>query len=676
MVEFTVRPLFIKQSSERLGKFFLNDFQSSIKKEIKNNNDILLNAPTGSGKTMSLLLSDGFPSEDFPGFVAIYPNRTLLENQFKTVSDIIEKALNGVACKSSDPLRIYTIPKGTEGFPYDKVIMLKLSSTHIAYQGIPKRETLYKIAEKVYQIGGKKYVIIFSTPDTYLMIYTGLYRSFEVNGSAAHDIILLKMLDLDAEKEEEILRKKRIFARKELSPLISTSLRLLSHPLFIDEFHLYTQYEIDALYAILSLYKSEASMPVILSSATPAKDTIKRLKLNPYTIAPKAASSGFKVRGRTKVYLIPVESTGKGISSYFKAGEMMLGKIKSDQKFLNEILQHSKNDEKSLIIFDRLWMVVDLANFLNAKGIRANCIASVTPGYCDGSSSIIIGSESTTQGVNLGKVKLGITSGVSYEDVIQRVGRVGREGMDSKIYLFAPEPYVDSLSYKSEYSYQDFVNDVILNVYSGLTKRSMGASSLLPSSFHEIRSKIIASVAFASRARVSGNLSLLKNINIGKDDARRMLSSLICDSKTLGRMLLFRKNGFSINYRKINDNEGPLQENIGIITRNFKIAGVSNRGNALLVNINKKARSKIIIHVQGDTSILKEKFIDIRDLLDILGGYIELVDVADQSSTELNAGNSLVYISDLSEEIIEYLSYSGEGGIIESNMKKYAAIFV
>ncbi|MGC8997749.1 MAG: DEAD/DEAH box helicase, partial [Fervidicoccaceae archaeon] len=73
----------------------LNQFQKRVFDILSSNNlkDILLTAPTGSGKTLTLLLNTSHDLEvggkELRGFLAIYPNNTLLVNQMCTVESII-----------------------------------------------------------------------------------------------------------------------------------------------------------------------------------------------------------------------------------------------------------------------------------------------------------------------------------------------------------------------------------------------------------------------------------------------------------------------------------------------------------------------------------------------------------------------------------------------------------
>ncbi len=689
-----VDPVFIPWGRLSLGTYTLNSFQEEVLKHLKKRHDILAVAPTGGGKTLTLLLSPGLSGEDMPGFVAIYPNNTLLKNQMETVKEIVEKALGGRqvynygypnrenGTEDTPPLTILEI-SGKQSpdsiFPEVRyVALVALSGRYILSEtGVPKREVLYRIAEKVYEYDGRGgvYVVVFATPDTFLLVYTGAYRDFSLVGMTLHNILTALASGDRPENLEDILRKTGVLSRPQVSPIVAVAERLLAHPLFIDEFHLYDPYEVDALHAIISLFKLRTELPIVFSSATPAKDIMDELSgtgIKPVKVEAEISNSGFPVRGPTTIHLLPIFVRRKGFAAYYRAGEalpeivlgQLLGKLKSLPK-----------GRRALIILDRLWMVTEVARGLHAEGLTPHCIASlVDEEYCSPDSNVIVGSEATTQGVNLGEVVLGITGGVSGEDVIQRIGRVGRKGISSEIYLALPYyKLYENPPPKERLTYRELV-EWILSVYPDYSKRKRSVTRLLPDSFHETRRKLLYSLGIASLGRVAGNKPLLKKIRLTREDAARLLESVVGSPDALTKLVVFRRTGFTVDY--IDDKGMHGSTSIGLIARNYKVARVTKDGAVMIKYV--KSRYTVAITVRKDPGYLKGKFVELGKLLQILEGSLKLESNEEEHELQPNSvGDVLVYVGSLGRDLADYISYTGEGAVIRFGTRgDYGAVFI
>lgn len=687
-----VSPLFIPWSDLRLGKFKLNQFQTQVYRHLSAGKDLLVYAPTGAGKTLTVLLSPGFPDEDMPGFISLYPNNTLLANQMDTVGEIIREALGGRIVET-DPLCspenagkgvcrpsyvVYGIrEKHTDtDKTWKYVILVALSGRYIVSEnGVPKREVLYRIAEKVYRYNsrGGAYLVVFATPDTLLLTFTGAYRDFRLVGATLHNILVALASGIPPESLEDVLRHTEVATRSQLSDIITVRKRLLTHPLFIDEFHLYGAYEVDALYAILKLFRQETGLPVVFSSATPAHDTLEELKdaeVMPETIeSPTSDVEGFPVRGPMEIRVIPIVSKRKGLAAYYEVGEEIPSYI--SRYLLGELNQH---EGKTLIILDRLWMVTETARTLRDNGIPVECIASmVEEVLCTKGASVIVGSEATTQGVNLGKVVLGVTGGVSAEDVIQRIGRIGRKGVASRVYLFIPKYKLSESPPPVATDYYGLVKWVS-TAYPDYSKRKRDVSKLLPENFHEARRKLIYSLAIASEARVAGNKEMLKKIDLTDREAWELLNKVIGGPEALAKLVVFRRMGFTVRYMSDTGGQGG-KESIGLITRNFLVKDVLRDG-TLVISF-KPMRSLLTLHASVNPKHLRGRFILVRHLLEILDGWLVVSAPGKEVRLESIDPDTLAYVGDLGSELSDYLSYTGEGAkIVHGTSGSYAAVFV
>ncbi|MCE4601379.1 MAG: hypothetical protein F7C38_07475 [Desulfurococcales archaeon] len=706
-VSFTVPSFSIPYSKKQVTDTIrLNQFQSEVYDLLNKKKDILLTAPTGGGKTLTLLLNNSIDTRT-PGFVALYPNNTLLLNQLCTVEDILVEHFGARLINSSgycmtqpckdieqgssrrceccykdwsrecvEPLSIYEIDteriqNAWNGAKY--VALLALSGRYIpSINGIPKRESLHNLARKIlsYRKQGI-YVIVFSTPDTFLLVMTGAYRDFDLVNKTVENLLLAIEEGKDI---DYILRKTGVLTRSQVDETIAFVQRILNQPLFIDEFHLYGLYEVDALHALLNLYKELIGKPVVFSSATPARDILEEelsdTPINVHQLKAEIVSNGkgFKVRGRTEFIIVPVVTRRKGLGAFYEASDAVPGIV------LGDLMDELKNlsGGRALLILERLWMVADVARKLASSGLAPECIASIVPSQvCTPGSKIIVGSEATTQGVNLGKVILGITGGISSEDVIQRIGRIGRRGIDSKIYLVIPNnklKLIDNINTGLDYWR---LVATINTIYPNYPKRKREVSRLIPYEFHKTRRRLIYTVGLVSVARVSGMESVYDKLKITPEHARRLRQSVV-GSNAFVKLLVFRRTGFNVKYI-VKETHERGESSIGLIARNFAIHGLTHNGELIISLM--PARTRVRISVLGNPAIYKDKFVDLKILLKTLKGRIDLGE--DTTMDPIQAGDALVYIVDAGEELTDYLSYTGEGAeIMSPRGRRYAVIFI
>ena len=694
----------------------LNQFQSDVYKLLNKGRDILLTAPTGSGKTLTLLLNTefytGLGRGRLLGFVALYPNNTLLKNQMCTVEEVIvehfdasivdsSNTCNRLLCRVKgrrvrcecvggsgsfagavdecvEPLTIYEVNRERVGNAWPEVRyigFLLLSGRYIRSSGgVPKREALYALAEKAlkYARRGGLYLVVFATPDTYLLALTGAYRDFEGVGKTIHNILLALARGEPPERLEHILRRTGALPRSAVDEVVSVTQRVLDLPLFIDEFHLYGPYEVDALHALVKLYKGVFGHPLVFSSATPAEDILEELDIGQGYERIEAAlvngDKGFRVRGDTEFEVIPVETPRGGLLSYFKASEEV-PTLASD--ILEQELDRIKQG-RALVILERLWMVSTLARSLSNRGLEVECIASIVPkDACRHGAPIIVGSEATTQGVNLGRVVLGVMGGTSSEDVIQRIGRVGRRGVDSKVYLVLPAHVLEENTPRPTMDYYGLV-DWINRAYPNYPRRRREVSSLIPQRYHKVRRELIYSLGVASLARVSGITGWLRRIPLSQSDALDMLESFIGPPSSLVKMLLFRRTGFTVRFL-VKDTGDTGETSIGIISRNFEVMSIARDG-TLIIALRPK-RQTLTLRLSGDPAPFKNKFVEIQTFLSLTRGQVELGEGHTLQGDQV--GDSLVYVLDAGDKLAEYLSYTGEGAdILTISGRRYAVVFV
>ena len=686
--------LYIPYSYENICSMRLTEVQKKVHDLLEEEKDILLHAPTGSGKTVSLLLSPFVSRYEIGGMIGLYPNNELLKNQMETVSEVVERFMNGVeeSVKIRDlELKVYRIECRERGlFPdVERVVLLPLSSRYIVSgTGEPKSEIIYDIGATLGRLHsrGKTYVIVFTTPDTFLLIYTGSYMNFEYVGKALYNVLEAISND-DFDKIDYLV--KRSLPRRLTANDVGFSERILDNPLFIDEFHLYGPYELPVLDALLRLFKEYSGKPVIFSSATPSRELIDELewfdKSNLVEVRSRTSTrgDGFLVRGEVEVVPEPVETDRRGIIGFYKSLGHVVD-IATDHEIVKELKGLSGRDT-GLIIVDRLWMVNEVARRLNMNGIVPRCIASIyDETLCTDESNIIVGSESTTQGVNLGRVTLSVMGGVSAEDVIQRWGRVGRRVSDetSIVHLVLPEYALDENPPPKRTDYWGFT-EWIEKVFPDYPKRKRDYINLLSektvSQLTTTRKKLVYLLGKISRHRVSGARIQIESIPISNHEASQILKRIMGPPETLARIIMFRRTGFTVKIRT--PNNIIKETTIGIITRNFRPEGtIPNKG---IIKISfEPARSRLSIVPRNldirELFSLSGKIMTIKTLLETLRGYIKITINGTSIRLAKNeiSDDTLVYIVRSTKEITELLSYTGEGAKIEALGETLSAIFI
>ena len=691
-----VKPLYIEYSkpAEFLGKLRLTAFQAELHRRLRSGSDILLQAPTGSGKTLTLLLSPGFSKEATPGFTALYPNNTLLKNQMETVAEVVERGLGGklYRCLYADSsgwcaARVYKV--GCFDAPdvavrdVSFIALIAFSGKYIEGGSDPKREVIYRIASNLFRTTGQDvYSIVFSTPDAFLLALTGAYRDFEGVGKTIHNIAVatLEKGSLSEDEAENVIRSTGVAPRSVVAPIVAVVERLLLHPLFIDEFHLYSPYELDSLYALIEVYRGLASMPIVLSSATPSPDSLKELKgagLNPVVIEAAESSEGFPVKGGMRLVVVGVDTRFKGLSAFYEAATSR-HVIDLAKEVVASVLRSGRGD-RVLVILDRLWMVANLVETLHRDlGVAPECIASdiIVKGLshaCSAGSSVIVGSEAATQGVNLGPITVGVMSGVSAEDVVQRMGRVGRRGVDSTVYLIVPSYVLDSTQPPRKADYRGLV-EWLSKAYPDYPRRARGVNPLMEGWEHlrRLRRHLIKMAAAVAYARNTGNRRLLRGALPDKHMAAEILNRVVGPPSELARILLFRRSGFKVKYRLPSGVED--EEDIGVILRNFNVVGVSK--DALIVEL-VRSRSSLTVKTRNRPSLLGGKLVSLTTLLSLLDGNV----VIESGGTDMlleHVADTLVYVTSASGDLSTYISYSGEGAAIDNPLegRKYSLIFI
>jgi len=318
--EFEVSPLFVERSDTVVkicgNPLILRRFQRDLYEAFENPERrelIMLCAPTGSGKTLSLLIPLFVNIEKerpiYGGSVGVYPSRELARDQFDSVSNILDKIIGNerrvknvvkvlvsnrseldpkvvesINNKLSDCVRVWEAD--IDGKKYPIVLLYLVSNTLNKMRDVLHRYckdvriNLDALELLVRALVNRAYTIIFTVPEYLYLISQDIYKEFHSAGvhvgKALDDLIelfaslrgrrLAEWLTrfvtsgIDRYSRTEIYRLRRVF-------------ELFRWPLFIDEFHLYSGLSLSSFLSLIfvSLIEIGGIRKIVISSATPEK---------------------------------------------------------------------------------------------------------------------------------------------------------------------------------------------------------------------------------------------------------------------------------------------------------------------------------------------------------------------------------------------------------------------
>ncbi len=509
-MEIIVDKVAVEGSDEKYMGFNLRKFQKDVMEAIKEREKVVLQTPTGSGKTFSLLLSKHS--------VGLYPVLELLEDQYRSVSSLF----NNVEY-SDNFIKIVRLENG------ERLALIKFSAS------LTKDINLDVIQ-------GVDRKIVFTTPDSF-HIYN------EMLTYPSHTALAVIYGDQEADELFNLIRRKDIARRLRLFIEL-----FKGDMVFADEFHLYDDYQLSSLIITLKIIKKihDHDFSLVLSSATPSEEKIKRIE-----DCLKKIDKGFQfkrinagrgdvlVRGRAHVRIINVESEGKTkLSKFVNVGDEIPDLIYNG--LLDGVYKELKERKmRGIIVVDKVGQALNIAKAIyEVFKINPICKTSIKGEYCGDDDTFVVGSSAITQGVDYPNVYYGLIARFFSEATIQAVGRIGRKMEECKIDLIVPKVRVD----KNEMTYDEFVN-WIMKTYPSIREISYGDQSF--------RECLLLNSAIAIYERLTGH-----KMERGKCEK----NPYIGDMNSLSLLYYFRFTGPQVEY-----NMGKIQGEVdlGTIMRNF-----------------------------------------------------------------------------------------------------------
>ncbi len=445
ILDLDVDGVYISRCKTIFGNFRLRCFQEKILEymnkylEVVEGGVVGLTAPTGAGKSLTLLLGYKlFMERGMRGFgcIGLYPTNELLEDQYRSIGLLIEKSLG---FRESAPGgwigRIAKVYSGER----DRIVLAKISGRILkeledldVFKGLSHLDILARISMEIDRLD-PSYSVILATPDLFYYLALGIYGSPEMMAQYIQDII---------EGREPRIRG----LKDRLSRMGSVRFRLGSKPIvFFDEYHTWSLLDYLSSIALIKIF-TDAGLLVVLSSATPLDDLEKHLKeygIHVYgRVVEEGSGSGDIVRLPSKMIFY-----GYSRDDALKYGRGGLLNIYTVQKLTpihvsmygGGLFEYTRMaDAQSLIVLDRISYTLETVEVVREKfGDLKIAVATglIREGDLLG-ADVVVGNRAIELGIDNPRAIGGIVSAKTYSSLIQRIGRIGRReygGLDKSM---------------------------------------------------------------------------------------------------------------------------------------------------------------------------------------------------------------------------------------------------
>ena len=545
----TLKDVYLPEGNLKINGIRLRKFQEDLYIELDNHDNICLQAPTGSGKTFSILIMlaklalKGYPLP----VVAIYPSRVLVHNQGERVREALQNAgfvdegdgkFSGkIEVEESDGKRMNTNKK-------INVTVVELTSEEKKKKEKGEKSALDILEE--YQPFTPNYLILLTVPE-----YPYIYLSHLKNaGFYFGKIIEYATKGVISIKSENVIKAKAREVFNQFS-------RYFNGYFFIDEFHLYSGLARASLFTLKrmiddynSASRKEEKPKFIFSSATPSQIQCEKI------ITAETANNGGKIRKRTKLI--------------FHLNN------KNPQQSLVDYVSSTQLDKKTMIILDRVYYIAQLC-----QKVEAGLVWGLNISYylCKKVSKdlekwkTIIGNNAVSFGIDIPDLDLGFIHAHDAESAIQRIGRYGRHGDgESEVHVFlgAGNYIVEALKETGnrEISFEEYLN-LIERIYK--KREDDGLDKI---SFVQQRSEIVFNT-YAILKGISKSQIKIEDGKLYKVEGKELIKPLGIDlnlrssADEFFKVFAFRAGGLKGEW--CDEKNGQEEErNLFTMLRNFR----------------------------------------------------------------------------------------------------------
>ncbi|BFI75773.1 DEAD/DEAH box helicase [Sulfurisphaera ohwakuensis] len=420
---------FIPLGNLEINGVRLRKFQEDLYYALKDTDEVCITAPTGSGKTFSLLILLAHALNTRLPVVGIYPSKALINDQFESLS----KTLLDLGFQRIDQFT-YRGKFSLKGIVEKDIELNLVKLTH------DTKNAVMGIIDNFYATQNK-YLIILTVPE-YPYIYLTNLGLVDAFSSVA-----------------ELVSKKKIITHEDtkrlgvVESLIKNNFnkfaRTLNGYYFIDEFHLYTGFARASLLTLKKMIEDyNADMRLykfVFSSATPIGIECKKV------VSALLSDNGAKIRKMTKIIF-------------------HLTSRNPQEEAVNYVISNfnTADNRKTGIILDRIYYIAQLCDKIQDAtvvwGLKnyGKCKVSQNPRQ----EKIIIGNSAISFGIDIPNLDLGFIHAHDAETAIQRIGRFGRHGEgEAEVHIFVKSTWKATNKIKNgNMKYDEFLS-MIREIY-------------------------------------------------------------------------------------------------------------------------------------------------------------------------------------------------------------------
>ena len=395
--DLSVGGVFVSKSGKRFGSFWLRGFQERVLSIIGGfvsggvgPGVVLVSAPTGAGKSLCLLLGyEVFREAGLRGFgcLGLYPSNELLDDQFRSVGNIVERALGyGLSVFGDWRDRVFRLYVGPGG---EKLVLARISGRILGelgetggFRGLGHLDMLVRISGELMRID-PDYSVVLATPDLFYYVLLGVYGDYERTARYISSIL-------------EGVEPRITGLKDRLARLGTVNLRLGSKPIvFFDEYHSWGLLDYLSSLALVKLFAESGSL-TILSTATPIPGIEKHLEALDVPVVGKVEESGsgggdlVKLPARITFYWYgrgdAVEAGRPGLINIYTVQKLMSTHVRLHSREAVEYAE--KAGAQALVVLDRISYTLETSAVLEELlGGGWQCIVNVTGGskgvgYC------------------------------------------------------------------------------------------------------------------------------------------------------------------------------------------------------------------------------------------------------------------------------------------------------
>lgn len=733
-IEVFLKPIYMEPTNETLGNVKLRRFQTKVA-DIQDG-AILLSAPTGSGKTVTLLTD-----KERKMAVGLYPNNELVLNQISglhsfiverlgmrtVLSHLYDYAVKGEEVFSQQgylPLNVYEASSPIKMFneKVNGICILGLSGKIIrAFLGVgseghtphgnnaegvkgqlnSKLSIVRSAVEKCVKYWEKGYyVIVTATPDTYFLLAMYGYGDPGAIGRATSAILNLPP-NADMKYIEEVFRRSYII-REKLTKVVSAFLPIKNATLFVDEYHLYDLYEQSSFKVLLFLLNKvhEWRGRLIFSSATPKAEFVREIaseadfsnvkSINALEEVKDSGDEESIVRGGVKLIFCGVETSAQNkLGKVYRAIEMAKDLIK-EEEFKHFINSYRNGYGRGLVVLEKVSHADMFAEkVFKEYGAMPVCLFSTAmPSFpssppetaVEGGPLFIVGSGAKIgQGVEYRKVSFGIIARATSLDYLQSLGRIGRRYLGESVVLTPiDESYLEKLEKEvkgSEMEYRDLVE------WAESTKVLLQKRDFEPQSYRALiaaREELLKALGLSLFYRHTSTWS--EDVRNAPQRIRGINLRILSPPDEMCQLMMFRSTGPEVRFYRMGCEDAGKCD-LGTLLRNYEVSAKGGR-----ITVINRGRSELFVKCHRGQRLLKDIGED-RTLTLALWSFLR--DVFDckcvdsegneLSINELPNDQMLMVVDFLNEEVAEYIASTGRGLRVilgEGTKKTMALVFV